>query len=183
MTIGKPINISVMTKRQRHSFRSKIARTANGCWPWQGLIHRRYGRFGIGSRSAGTYRIWQAHRLAWQLSHPRQVLGPGDCVLHKCDNPPCCRVAHLWVGTQAENLLDMARKGRCNPPRGDRHGTQTHPEKVPRGETHGMAKLTEADVRAIRSSNEIQRTLAARLGVTKATISIIRNYLTWKHVS
>jgi hypothetical protein len=85
------------------------------CWEWQGArsdgrkpYERRYG---IIRRSVdeGGGRV-ATHRLAWEVTN-----GPvpdGLQVLHSCDNPPCCNPAHLWLGTHADNMADMARKGR-----------------------------------------------------------------------
>jgi len=36
----------------------------------------------------------------------------GQIVRHLCDNPACFRYDHLAIGTQADNLADMAAKGR-----------------------------------------------------------------------
>lgn len=63
-------------------------------------------------------KLWLAHRYAWTIT-----FGPipdGLCVLHSCDNPPCCRPDHLFLGTKATNNADMMVKGR--------HGwkTRTH---------------------------------------------------------
>ena len=52
----------------------------------------------------------RVHRWVWE-----QLNGPipeGMKVLHRCDNPPCYRYDHLFLGTQAENLEDMTHKGR-----------------------------------------------------------------------
>ena len=72
------------------------------CWEWRGLRDKHgYGR-------KGPYKT--THRLAWEWAN-----GPvpaGMCVLHRCDNPPCCNPDHLFLGTQADNLADMVAKGR-----------------------------------------------------------------------
>jgi len=89
-----------------------------------------------------------AHRVAWILVH-----GPipdGLFVLHRCDNPPCVNVAHLFLGTATDNIRDATAKGRTRKgdqhwshvhperrARGDRHGSQTHPDSVARGARHG----------------------------------------------
>jgi hypothetical protein len=71
-----------------------------GCHVWTG---------GRASKGYGQLRIG-VHRLAWELAN-----GPipeGMQVLHRCDNPRCCNPDHLMLGTQAENMADMRRKGR-----------------------------------------------------------------------
>lgn len=55
-------------------------------------------------------KLWLASRLMWTLKHGK--IPRGLNVLHKCDNPPCIRASHLFLGTQSENLLDCYRKGR-----------------------------------------------------------------------
>jgi len=68
------------------------------------------GPYGYGRLFNGTVYVGRAHRLVWQDAH-----GPipeGLCVLHKCDNPPCVRLDHLFLGTRADNTLDCMLKGR-----------------------------------------------------------------------
>ena len=62
----------------------------------------------------------RAHRAAWVDANG--PISEGMCVLHRCDNPPCVNVDHLFLGTQADNIADMVAKGRyisywaVNPP-------------------------------------------------------------------
>ncbi len=78
----------------------------NDCIVWSGYVTPLgYGQ--SGTRRHGT-RL--AHRIAWIEAH-----GPihdGMCICHTCDNPACVNVEHLFVGTQKDNLNDMATKGR-----------------------------------------------------------------------
>lgn len=160
--------MSVMTRRQLASFEAKIDRSG-ACWLWTASKASRggYGIFTIGLKSRKTNRTVIAHRLAWLIENPFDALSPDDFICHKCDNPPCCRPDHLFVGTQADNIRDMVAKGR------DRAGV---------GERNGQSKLTEDDVRAIRASDETVLVLAARHGVSISTISVARNCKTWAHV-
>lgn len=79
------------------------------CWAWPG--RRNKDRYGVITVRTPTYtRRYLVHRLVFE-----QKFGPiprDKRVLHKCDNPPCWNPAHLFLGTQAENMRDMVRKGR-----------------------------------------------------------------------
>lgn len=75
------------------------------CAEWTGRRNR--GGYGL-TRACGKPLL--AHRQAWAIA-----FGPipdGLCVLHRCDNPPCCEPTHLFLGTRADNMRDMALKGR-----------------------------------------------------------------------
>jgi len=109
------------------------------------------------------------------------------CVCHNCpgsDNPACVNPAHLFLGTHAENMADMARKGRAVI--GPRHPSVTHPHRVPRGGNHHHAKLTEADVREIRRARAAgipNKDIAARFGISPGNASTIAQGKSWQHVS
>lgn len=117
-------------------------------------------------------RKWLAHRLAWWISTGKQP-DPDRLVLHHCDNPPCCNPAHLFLGTQADNMRDMIEKGR-----GRFEGV--------RGTQNVNAKLTDGAVAEILLAPRqygVGRKLAARFGVCEATISQIRHGKKWAHIA
>lgn len=139
-----------------------VARTdIDSCWLWQGGTENGYGRFWVKGHVL-------AHRYAWIVTY-----GPipdGGCVLHACDNPPCCNPHHLFLGTMADNNADMLRKGR---------------QRTPLGEAHPNAKLTEDTVRIIRAeaaSGAVHRALARRFSVNHSTIDRIVSRQWWQHV-
>lgn len=153
----------------------------NECWPWlAGLDDHGYGRFGMNGFDPP---IWGAHRVSWFLTNGE--IPEGIKVLHKCDNPPCVRPVHLFLGTMLDNQRDMALKGRAAS--GDRHGLHLHPERISRGENRPLSKLTDDLVREIRIRYipyvTPAKTLGEEYGVSEMCILRLVARKSWKHVS
>ncbi len=160
-------------------FWAKVKRGAPGeCWEWTGFrIEDGYGRTHIRGRNV------LAHRFAWELAN-----GPipdGMCVLHRCDNPPCCNGAHHFLGTREDNNKDRAAKGRGGAPAGDAHWTRTTPAARLRGEEHGRRVLTADLVRRARGLHAEGLSygkIAAAVGFNRSTIINAIQRRTWGHV-
>ncbi len=151
----------------RKRFESKIRRT-RGCWHWTASPGTAgYGQIGVGGRAG---RPVGAHRVAWELY--RGAIPDGLFVLHSCDNKLCVKPAHLFLGTQLDNIHDMMSKGR-------------DVRNAPKGERAGLAKLTNQDVRRIRklyATGRTQYELAEQFDVGQSTISSITRRQTWTHI-
>jgi hypothetical protein len=145
------------------AFAIKTKPVESGCIEWTGAaLQRGYGLF----RVAKTRRNILAHRFAWQQKHgeiPDEMY-----VCHRCDNPKCVNVNHLFLGTPKDNVDDMIAKGRkVNAPSP--------------GARNGRAKLTEEDVNDIRTFRHhfSIRQLAYYFGVTPSQIHRIVKGLAW----
>ncbi len=96
-------------------------RKGPGCWVWTGQLNEAgYGILGVNA----SPRL--AHRLSWNIRYGEP---PADlAVCHECDNPPCVRPDHLWLGTRGQNFADAVRKGRMrNAGREMTHCKRGHP--------------------------------------------------------
>lgn len=142
-------------------FLAKVCRdAASGCWLWQGMV--RPDGYGAARHNGKEHG---AHRVAWMLF--RGKIRTGIVVCHKCDVRACVNPEHLFLGTAAENVRDMAEKGRC-----------------PRGEKHGSARLTAEQVTRIKTMLAEDRMymteIAREFGVSPTTIRAIKVGKTWK---
>lgn len=130
------------------------AESADGCLEYVGSISRSTGYGHI--FDAG--RTWLAHRFMW--THYNGPIPKGMVVRHKCDNRICVRLAHLELGTQADNLRDIKDRGRSD-----------------------TYRLTESDVVAIRSDPRSDGEVAADYDISARHVRNIRARRSWAGVA
>lgn len=127
------------------TFWSKVKKGhALECWPWTASQKGKgYGQFWKDGKPR------RAHRIVWEM-----VRGPipkGKQVLHRCDNRLCMNPSHLFLGNNAANAADMAKKNR-----------------------HGASKLSAEQVAEIIASSATNSELGRLYGVHRDTIWAIR---------
>lgn len=177
------------------------------CWLWTSATGRRgYGVFSLRCKQR------RAQRVAFTIANGS--FEPSLWVLHKCDNELCVNPSHLFLGNCQDNEADKCAKDRQakgmhqgmnthpetrtkgeahwsrlhpeNRPFGIRNGAATKPHMIRRGEQHGMAVLTPAEVLEIRAlyadGNVGQCVLARRFGVGQGAISRIVLRKSWAHL-
>lgn len=145
------------------------AEDVDGCWEWTGYTQpvtnhpelRGYGQMRVDDRTVLT------HVFSWE-----RHIGPvpdGLCVLHRCDNRPCVRPDHLFLGTKKDNIQDALGK-----------------DRIPWGDRASWSKLTMEQVLEIRErarrGGESYCALARAYGVNDTTIRHIVHRKNWKQV-
>ena len=161
----RALDLSDASDEFRRRFWSKVDRTGE-CWLW--TAHRK--RTGYGQFTVRKGSFFTAHAVSYALESGPIL--PGSHVCHRCDNPPCVRPDHLFLGTARDNALDMFNKGR--------QGTR-HP-----GVERANAVLNDDAVRYIREVAPrygYLRDLSNKYGVSKKTIQKVRSHETWRHVA
>ncbi len=144
-----------------NNFFEKLRVAENGCIEFIGARRNEYGVICWD----GVQRM--ATHVSWFLKHG---VWPEKHLLHRCDNPPCVRIGHLFEGDDLDNARDRDAKGR---------------HRVPRGEDASNARLTEAqvlDIIARGQTAERVEDIGARYGIKAGHVSNIIRGFTWKHL-
>ncbi len=131
-----------------------------GCWLWLGHVDAT----GYGFCRSPVGRL--AHRASWFWHFG--PIPPGGNVCHRCDVRHCVNPAHLFIGTQAENLADAKAKRR------NAYGAR-----------NAFAKLTDAKVaemRALRAVGWTYIRLAERFGISISAAQKATVGSTWNHL-
>lgn len=144
-------------------FRYIDVRGPNSCWNWTGARHR-HGYGFVGGGGPNTRLL--SHRASWMVAN-----GPipdGMSVCHKCDNRACVNPSHLFLGTHAENMADMYRKGRGA-----------------KGDSSGLSKLTSRDVLGLLSlkGSATQTEVADMYGVSQTAVWLVWSGRRWNHLT
>lgn len=137
----------------------------DGCVIWIGVVDKAgYGVFHINNTNK------PAPVVAWELEFGK--VPKGLCVCHNCptgDDPRCCAIPHLWLGTHQENMQDRDRKGRQN-----------------KGVGVWNARMNEAKVRQGRSmwnsGKFLKQEIADFFGISGSSMGKILNGQNWRHI-
>jgi len=147
----------------------RIAGAPSECWNWTDAPHTTgYGALAV-QVNLKTQLVY-AHRLSYFLKYgPIPVGADGKTLLvcHTCDNRLCVNPAHLFIGTDGDNMRDKTSKGR---------------NFNPIGELSPTAKLSAEQVLTIRNDRRTARTIASDYGVSVVTVNEIRSNKTWSHL-
>ena len=150
-------------------FWNKVEKSDSGsCWEWKAaVLAGGYGQFFYEGKQQ------KAHRVSWIIANGE--IPKGMVICHKCDNRRCVNPAHLFLGTQRDNVRDMMGKGRNNFISG---------WKPLLGSRNPMAKIAEHQVHEIRElAGKIPYTkIAERYGISAASVCLIIKKINWSHV-
>lgn len=154
------------------NFWSRV-RISDGCWLWAGAVRGRVGnQYGFIYILGRPVRLAMGtHRFSWILAN-KQDIPHGMEICHSCDERLCVNPDHLFLGTQEDNMKDMAAKGRAS----------RTPKCFLRGESSSQAKLTDTDILAIRTDLRPQKEIASDYAITQSSVSLIKNRKTWSHI-
>jgi len=162
--INSPQGMEAILRLKKNLEQKSRKNIETGCIEWTGFYVKHFGYGAVGFKG----RQMRAHRASWLVY--KGEIPKGKLVCHKCDNPKCINVDHLFLGTYKENMEDMLRKKR---------GVFVN------GEKQGSCKLNEKQVLEIRlqkSQGLSYKSLANMYGVAVSNIFSIIHRKTWKHI-
>lgn len=129
--------------------------TLGPCWIWRASLDvNGYGQFQMLRNGRAT--MAKAHRVGYELEHGIQPTGVSFC--HRCNNPPCVRVSHVYIGDDQTNALDRVRAGTA--------AKKLNPDAV-------------SDIRRALAAGETGRSIAARHSIAPSLVSAIKGGKVW----
>lgn len=156
-----------MDERHITRFWQKVERRGpDECWEWRAFR----SVTGYGRSWFGPWGMQLGHRASWFIAHGEW---PTLLVCHTRDNRGCVNPSHLFLGTQADNMVDMVSKAK------------PHRRVGLKGEKHYATALTVSDVltiRARRAAGEKLRVIGESYGLTLGGVHNICIRKSWKHV-
>lgn len=145
-------------------FFAKVVKS-DGCWLWQASKNNKgYGQILVEKTPKHIVKL--AHRVSWEIHNGPIPDGLG--VLHACDTPLCVNPQHLFLGTQKQNMVDCAEKGRSNA-----------------GSKSPMAKLDEETVLRLRAdavNDSDFCALAEKYGISRQMVKNIVLRRNWTRI-
>lgn len=160
---GKDLSKPIVSRGDPERFLKEVALKYRGkdclLWPYSKANYG-YGEIRPGGRKGRKLLV---HRVVCEATRGPPPAGRNDAA-HRCGNRLCVNPRHIRWATRTENVADTLE-----------HGTRV------RGERHPNAKLTEADVRKMRSLEGVVGVtkLAKRFGVSAGTVSEILSRKLW----
>jgi hypothetical protein len=131
----------------------------NGCREWTATKQKTgYGMIGVTFEFKGKRLVIPASR-AHYMAHHNVILERNQFVCHKCDNPCCVNIEHLFLGSAKDNALDMLAKGR----NAKRHRLHTR-----------QRKFTDEQIKAISIAKGRLRDVANLFGCSHGYVSKLR---------
>ncbi len=139
----------------------------NGCLEWTGP--RDKNGYGITTYSDGfCKKTWKLHRLKFFILNGE--IPKGMLICHKCDNPSCFNINHLFLGTPKENSQDREKKGRSREQRGEKNHMAI------------LDKETVIQIRKMYAEGKRNCDLMKIFNLNQATVTKIVLKKRWKHI-
>lgn len=136
------------------------------CWDWKlGLDKGGYGHGKFDGKEKAAHR-------AMYRAYYKCTLHSDQVVRHKCDRRICINPHHLEIGTHADNIRDMWKRGRQQDYKGQLKGSDHHNATI---DDHTVMMIFHT----IGKCNDIARVFGVSCGIVER----IKRGVAWSHLT